>query len=271
MVNKKVRAVLEARDDADPVRGRDARGARGGRHRGEGRRARSSRRSPGVPADAGRRAASSPTSRSGRSAPAAPPRPTTPRRCAARSAPSVRRARRAPTRPTRCGSSTAASVKPGNVAELMAEPEIDGALVGRRLPRPRRVRPDRPVPAPNRLTRRSLTSRQQPRVACRQQPVTGGAAGAANPSAIVEIGHPPWIRGGRTGALQPSGRTPVFAGRFLPGGSRVLRRVSAAEGGVLHLPTHLPGGPLRETNPEERQGARLAARSRPVCGRVRQR
>ncbi len=46
-------------------------------------------------------------------------------------------------------------------------------------------------------------------------------------------------------------------GRFLPGGSRVLRRISAAEGGVLHLPTHTPGGPSRETNPEERQGPRL--------------
>ena len=33
-------------------------------------------------------------------------------------------------RPTRCGSSTAGSVKPGNIAELMRMPEIDGALVG---------------------------------------------------------------------------------------------------------------------------------------------
>ena len=37
MVNKKVKAILRQRDDADPVRGRDARRARGRRHRGEGR------------------------------------------------------------------------------------------------------------------------------------------------------------------------------------------------------------------------------------------
>ena len=69
-------------------------------------------------------------------------------------------------------------------------------------------------------------------------------------------------------------RSEMFqTGRFPPGGSRVLKRISAAEGGVLHLPTHTPGGPLRETNPEERQGPRLAARSRLVrrCLRRRQR
>ena len=46
LVNKKVKAVLEPRHDADPVRGRDARGARGGRHRGQGRAARSRPASP---------------------------------------------------------------------------------------------------------------------------------------------------------------------------------------------------------------------------------
>ena len=35
------------------------------------------------------------------------------------------------------------SVKPGNIAELMAMPEIDGAPRGRGVARPRRLRPHR--------------------------------------------------------------------------------------------------------------------------------
>ena len=42
----------------------------------------------------------------------------------------VARARPAPTPRTRCASSTAAASRPANIAELMAQPDIDGALVG---------------------------------------------------------------------------------------------------------------------------------------------
>jgi triosephosphate isomerase len=74
-------------------------------------------------------ASSSPTSPSGPSAPVAPPPATTPSRCAP---PSARAS-------TRVGQADAASsvriqyggsVKGGNIAELMAQPDIDGALVG---------------------------------------------------------------------------------------------------------------------------------------------
>ena len=69
------------------------------------------------------------TSRSGPSAPAGPPRPTTPRQSAPRSARVVAEA---------VGAEAAAavriqyggSVKSANIAELMAAPDIDGALVG---------------------------------------------------------------------------------------------------------------------------------------------
>ena len=72
---------------------------------------------------------SSPTSRSGRSAPAARRRPTTPRRCAGHPGHGGR---------AQFGADAAAavriqyggSVKAANIAELMAQPDIDGALVG---------------------------------------------------------------------------------------------------------------------------------------------
>ena len=48
------------------------------------------------------------------------------------------------------------SVKATNIAELMAQPDIDGALVGGAQPRSRRVRPHRPVPAPRQVTRAAL-------------------------------------------------------------------------------------------------------------------
>ena len=99
-----------------------------GRDRGQGAR-------PGrPPGSAGRSKArsarwSSPTSRSGRSAPAARRPPRTPRRCARRSGPMS---------PTLTDGATAdalriqygGSVKASNIAELMAQPDIDGALVG---------------------------------------------------------------------------------------------------------------------------------------------
>ena len=72
---------------------------------------------------------SSPTSRSGRSAPVGRRPPTTPSRCARRSArrsPSARRRRRGRAVRIQYGG----SVKAANIAELMAQPDIDGALVG---------------------------------------------------------------------------------------------------------------------------------------------
>ena len=78
---------------------------------------------------AGRVAGRSPTSRSGRSAPAARPRPTMPSRCARRSAaasPSIAGADAAAAVRIQYGG----SVKSSNIAELIAQPDIDGALVG---------------------------------------------------------------------------------------------------------------------------------------------
>ena len=71
----------------------------------------------------------SPTSPSGPSAPAARPRPTMPRRCARamRAAVAGRvRSRRPPRRPD----PVRGVGEPANIAELMAQPDIDGALVG---------------------------------------------------------------------------------------------------------------------------------------------
>ena len=127
-VNLKVHADLRHGHDAHPVRGRDAGRAGGGHHRGQGDRP--GRGRAGRPVHrAGRRRWSSPTSRSGPSARAAPPRPTTPRRCAPPSGPrwpSLPALRR----PTPCASSTAARSRPTNAADLMACPDVDGALVG---------------------------------------------------------------------------------------------------------------------------------------------
>ena len=116
------------RHDADHLRRRDAGRARGRRHRGQG--ARPGRRRPRRRGRARRWPGwSSPTSRSGRSAPDARPPARTPRRCAA----AIRR------RVAELfDEDTAAavriqyggSVKASNIAELMAQPDIDGALVG---------------------------------------------------------------------------------------------------------------------------------------------
>ncbi|CAM5309003.1 Triosephosphate isomerase OS=Streptomyces glaucescens OX=1907 GN=tpiA PE=3 SV=1 [Streptomyces glaucescens] len=82
-----------------------------------------------LPAEAGRDDRRSPTSRCGPSAPARSAAPRTPRRSAPRSAarsPSCTRRRW----PTRSGIQYGGSVKAGNVAEIMAQADIDGALVG---------------------------------------------------------------------------------------------------------------------------------------------
>ena len=91
----------------------------------------------------------SPTSRSGPSAPAARPAPRTPR-------PSARLVRAVVA--GAAGADAAASVriqyggsvKPTNAAELMAQPDIDGALVGGASLERRRLRPNRPVSSLNR-------------------------------------------------------------------------------------------------------------------------
>ena len=109
---------------------RDARGARGRRRPRPRSPARSAPALAGRHRRAGRPAWSSPTSRSGPSAPAAPPR--------AEDAQAVVRARSgprwpswpAPRPPSAVRIQYGGSVKPGNIAELMAQPDIDGALVG---------------------------------------------------------------------------------------------------------------------------------------------
>ena len=116
------------RHDADHVLRRDAGRARGGGGRVEGRRpdpGRAGRRD----GRAGGRDWSSRTSRSGRSAPGSRPPPRTPRPCARYIRGVVAEV---------AGAEAAAkvriqyggSVKPGNAAELMGQPDIDGALVG---------------------------------------------------------------------------------------------------------------------------------------------
>ena len=125
--------------DPDPVRRRAARGPRGRRARralhGPARR----RRWPASPPSRPRRS-SSPTSRSGRSAPARSPRPRTRRRCAPRSAARLGRAVLAPSWPPASGSSTAVRSRPPTPRELLAQPDVDGALVGGASLDARRVR-----------------------------------------------------------------------------------------------------------------------------------
>ena len=137
---RKVPGGAGRRPRADPLRRRERGGARGRPDRGgagapaagrprRGRRRRTSPRS------------SSPTSRSGRSAPGAPPRPSRPRRrCAF-----IRdvAARFAAPPPTQIRILYGGSVKPDNAAELLAQPDVDGALVGGASLDPERLRRDR--------------------------------------------------------------------------------------------------------------------------------
>ena len=146
--------------DADPVRRRGPGGPRGRRARRAHARASSTAALDGRHRRAGRAASSSPTSRSGRSAPARSPPRRTRRRSAARSA----------TRLAELYAGDAAdgvrilyggSVKAGNVAAIMAQPDVDGALVGGRQPRRRGVRLDLPLPRPRdrRVVRRPAPRR----------------------------------------------------------------------------------------------------------------
>ena len=129
LVNAKVKAALADELVADPVRRRGA--ARCAR-----RAATSSTRLAqldgaldGVTRRAGPAPSSSPTSRSGRSAPARWRRPRTRRRSAPRSAPGWPSSTPA-TWPTASASSTAARSRPPTSPAIMAQPDVDGALVG---------------------------------------------------------------------------------------------------------------------------------------------
>ena len=159
-VNAKVQGDPQGRHDADPVLRRDARGAGGGVHRGQGHRPGAG--GPGRPQRRRRWPASwSPTSRSGPSAPAARPAPRTPRPCApwcARWWPGPRGAEAAAAVRIQYGG----SVKPTNAAELMGQPDIDGALVGGASLDGRGLRPDRPVPTLNRHRPRATGRSAQP-------------------------------------------------------------------------------------------------------------
>ena len=119
-----------ARGDApDRLRGRDARRARGGADAGGGARARCTGASPGfggeemahvragLRAGVGHRHGPERDAGAGAGGPRAHPRAA---------GPAVRPAGRR----GRCGSSTAGSVKPDNAAELLGQPDVDGALVG---------------------------------------------------------------------------------------------------------------------------------------------
>ena len=127
-----LRAVLRHEMTPDRVRG----GERGTNGRGADREraggAGPGRARPGWPATWWR-AWWSPTSPSGPSGPGRRPPPSTPRTPASSSGPWWPSS--AVTRPARaCGSSTGGSVKAENAADLMAEPDVDGLLVGRGQP-----------------------------------------------------------------------------------------------------------------------------------------
>ena len=129
MVNRKVKAVLKHEMTPIVCVGETLEEREAGRDRRASRRARSRAAFAGVQAADGRSAASSRTSRSGRSGPG---RNATPEDANATIA--VIRARcatsTAPTTADAIRIQYGGSVKPGNIAELMAMPEIDGALVG---------------------------------------------------------------------------------------------------------------------------------------------
>ena len=148
VVNAKVKAAFKHGAHPDPLRRRGARGPPGRQARRA--RARPARRGPrGHPRRAGRAPSSSPTSRSGRSAPARSRRRRTPRRSARRSAPGW----------PSCTAETLAdgvrilyggSVKSGNIASIMAQEDVDGALVGGASLEAGGVRRDLPLPRPPR-------------------------------------------------------------------------------------------------------------------------
>ena len=127
-INRKVGAALQHGLTPILCVGETAERAPAGPDVHRGRRA--AARRPGRPRRRRSAGACSPTSRSGRSAPASPPRRARPRRCTATCAGcsselGSKERRRKPIRILYGG-----SVKPDNADALLAEPDIDGALVG---------------------------------------------------------------------------------------------------------------------------------------------
>ena len=128
MVALKTAAIQAPGHDADRLRRRDARGARGGRHRGEGRSARSTPRWPDAPPEqvAALVIAYEPiwaigTGRTATAEDAQAVIGAIRRRVAALSGEAAAAAVRI---------QYGGSVKAANIVELMAQPDIDGALVG---------------------------------------------------------------------------------------------------------------------------------------------
>ena len=128
VVNAQGHGGLQARPHADLLRRRGPRDPPGGHPRRARPRPGRGRPRPASPSTR-RRASSSPTSPSGRSAPARSPPRRTRRRCARPSAPSSPSST-AVTSPTAIRVLYGGSVKSGNVAAIMAQEDVDGALVG---------------------------------------------------------------------------------------------------------------------------------------------
>ena len=184
------------RHDADPLRRRDARGARRRRHGDEGGPADPARASTTSPPST-RATPSSPTSPSGRSARAA-----TPNAADAGRVVEVIRATLADRYDDDVAGAVrvqyGGSVKPGNIREFMAHPEIDGALVGGASLDPEDLALDREVP---------LTG--GPRDApCSTSASTASATTRSPSSTVAPRSRPPrprtWTRSRRGARRAPS-------------------------------------------------------------------
>ena len=128
-VNRKLAAALGRGLDADRVRRRDRSTQRDANETLAVLDRQLQRRARRLHRGAARRRWCSRTSRSGRSAPAATRRRSR-RRKRTRTSAAGCASGSAPTPPSSAASSTAAASSPDNIAALMAQPDVDGALVG---------------------------------------------------------------------------------------------------------------------------------------------